>query len=603
MSLLRRLVEQAQDPGRIIPPYYQDKPVKFVLELNSDGSPASPYLTSLVNPADPRTKSGVVHTVPSIVKTVNIAPTLAVDTGEYLFGWVDAATKNPARVERMHRECRELVDQWVAADPDGPGLPLRRFLTGGHVREIRRDPDWSRDSRIAVRVDGTFLHDTQSAREFWQVVASRQKSSGRSGLCLVCGLTGPLLQSIPQQLPARLVPKATQQASLVSINRKAHGFDLQKQLVHTPICASCALRAMDTLERLLNDQWSGTVVGQDTRLIWWTTGATEFDLYSLFDPPTPRLAAHLLLSAAAGRAPTVGDEVGEESFCAVAIGGNVSRVVVRQWIEQPLPRIKANLEAWATDLAMFDGWSGEVRQPGLRRLVAATGRWIVGKNGAKGGYAKVGAPGADRPPDLYGGLLRSALLAAPLPPKLLAHLIRRIGADGRVDLERAALLRLALRRRLPDPERELYMPNLNPDNNQPAYLSGRIFAVLEDIQLSAARADGDAPPNTTFADKYWSRATTSPAAALMAGSDSSRAWLRRMRRKQPGWAQGASRRLDELYGRLAQAGGPPHGTNLAEKTAFVLGYHQQCDEQFAARKAAAAKKRTDDNPSEQGESA
>ncbi|WP_214107287.1 type I-C CRISPR-associated protein Cas8c/Csd1 [Acrocarpospora catenulata] len=584
MTLLKSLVEHASGKAGV-PAYYQDKVIRFVLELNADGSLASAQLTSLANPAEPRMKNGVVHTVPSIVKTSGIAPTLAVDSGEYLFGWVDEATKDPGRVARMHEQSRDLVDQWATADPGGPGQALQRFYRDGHVQQLRRPEGWSRGDLIAIRVDRRFLHDTDSARVFWQQIAGGRKSTGRTGLCLVCGQVGNLLQSIPQQLPARLVPKATQRASLVSVNKATHGFDLQEQLVFTPICDGCGLQVMDTLERLLNDQWSSTVVGEDTRLVWWTKGPEAFDLQLYLEPPDPEQAASLVSAAARGRAPTPLERDDATLFYAMAIGGNVSRVMVRQWIEQPLPIIQANLDDWATDLMMLDTWSGQVRQPKVTRLVAAAGRWISGRNGANGSYAKLGQPGADRPDGLYWALLRSALLAKPLPPKLLSHLVHRIATDGRVDLERAALVRLALRRRLPEHQRELYMPTLNPGNNQPAYLSGRIFAVLEDIQLSAARAEGDEPPNTTFADKYWGRATTSPALVLLAGSKNSRAWLKRMRRKKPGWASAVGGRLDDLVRQLAEAGGPPHTTNLADKSAFILGYHQQRAEQRAARNA------------------
>ncbi|HEY9471245.1 MAG TPA: type I-C CRISPR-associated protein Cas8c/Csd1 [Propionibacteriaceae bacterium] len=582
--LLTRLADYARVSKRDAPPYYKDKLVRYVLELNRDGTLASPRLTSLANPAQPRMKNGVVHTVPSIVKTSGIAPTLAVDTCEYMFGWVDETTKKPQRVEQMHQRFRALVDQWVEMDPAGPGRALKQFYADGHVARLSPEPGWSRADVVAVRVAGRFLHATESAQRFWKSVAEGRKTSGRTGLCLVCGEPGALLQSIPQQVPMRLVPGATQSASLISVNKATHGFDLREQLVHTPICDTCGLLVMNALERLLDQQWTSTVVGQGTRLAWWTTGSANFDLGLLDEPPTPHEVAHVLSSAARGSALGEDEARDWETFCALAVSGNVSRVVVREWIENPLPDIMHNLRKWFSDHEMIDGWSGETRQVGLGRMVYVAGRWARGKGGSSGSYAKLGASGADRPEGLYWGLMRSALLGAELPPKLLAHLVRRVRLDGRVDAERAALMRLALRRRLSETERGLYMPVLNPENNEPAYLAGRIFAVLEDIQLSAARANGDDPPNTTFADKYWGRAATSPAVALLAGSRNARAWLKRMRPKKPAWAEAARQRLEDLSARLAQAGGPPHGSNLAEKSAFVLGYYQQCAELRSARK-------------------
>jgi CRISPR-associated protein Csd1 len=222
-----------------------------------------------------------------------------------------------------------------------------------------------------------------------------------------------------------------------------------------------------------------------------------------------------------------------------------------------------------------DPWSGEVRYVGVGRLAMVAGRWIPGRGTQHGRYARLGATGADRPEGLYRALLSTALLGRPLPPKLLAHLVYRIRTDGRVDTDRAALLRLALLRRPGGPSPEALMPTLNPTHRQPAYLAGRIFAVLDDLQQSATRARGDQALNTTFADRYFARAVTSPAVALVAGRRDARAWLKRLRRDKPAWAANAERRLDELFAQLAEAGGMPHGAVLADQAAFILGYHQQ----------------------------
>ena len=411
----------------------------------------------------------------------------------------------------------------------------------------------------------------------------------------MCGRIGELLKTIPQQLPARLVPGATQSASLISVNKAAHGFGLQEQLVHTPICVACGLAAMTALESLLSEQWQSALTGQDTRLAWWVTGETDFTIDPLDDPrPRPEQVARMLGSAARGRRGSALDDEDLAMFCAIAIGGNVSRVVVREWIELPLGRVQGNLASWFADHEMIDFWDQETRYTGIGQMARVSGRWLADRKA----YAKPGAPGEDRPDGVYQALLRSALLGRPLPPKLLAHLIHRIRADGRLDTERAALIRLALVRRPGISNPEAYMPTLSRDHHEPAYLAGRVFAALEDIQLSAARAGGDQAPNVTFADRYFARAVTSPAVALVAGRRDARAWLKRLRRDRPNWADKAERRLDELFGQLADAGGIPHGAVLADQAAFILGYHQQRVGMRAERTAA---KTTDQVPQDKDE--
>ena len=145
--LLSRLVEYAA-AGDAVPPYYKPQKVRWVLELDADGSLASGILTALADPDEPSQKNGIEYMVPSITKTSGISPRIAVDTPEYLFGWVPDGGK-PERVRLAHTAFREQTSEWVAADPDGPAVALHRFLSDGHAgRSPRRTAGavvtWSR---------------------------------------------------------------------------------------------------------------------------------------------------------------------------------------------------------------------------------------------------------------------------------------------------------------------------------------------------------------------------------------------------------------------------------------------------------------------------
>jgi CRISPR-associated protein Csd1 len=571
--LLHRLVDYARADPHIPPPFYASKPVRWVVELNPDGSLASRHLTDLADPGDRAQRNGTPRMVPLIQRSgIASQPMLAVDTAEYALGRATDG-KREAKAKQYHETFRELVAGWHASSDDPAAAALHYFLTGGHAAALLDEPNLVGSHLVAFRSSGRFLHDADSARRFWASEAGSRKSSTRSGLCLVCAQVGPLLKTIPQQLPKRLVPGASQTAALVSLNKATHVYALQEQLEHTPICPACGLLMMNALEALLSGASSATFPGQGTRLTWWTSDRSAFDLDTLDDPRPARVAA-LLGSATRGR--LSGDE-DLSMFCAVMVGGNIARVVVREWIELPLPWVKENLKCWFEDHEMVDVWSGEVCRLKISRLVSASGRWIAGRDQEHGRYAKWGASGADRPDDLYQALMGSALLgkSKPLPSKLLTHLVRRIRTDQRVGTERAALIRLALRRRHGIANPETYMPTLNPENHQPAYLSGRIFAVLERLQQTAAWARGDKELNVSFADRYFARAVTSPAVALVAGQRDAQAWLKRLRRDRRGSAKYYDDLLDELFAHLADAGGIPHGAVLADQAAFILGYHQQ----------------------------
>jgi CRISPR-associated protein Csd1 len=584
--LLQRLAEFAQANDDGVPPFYARKPVRWALALNPDGSALTGQLRDLADPTDPQRRRGVARLVPAITKTSGIAPSLGVDTLEYVFGWVGEDSK-AERVARQHEAFLALAEQWAAADTDGPARAIVAFYRNGHAEQVQRPDDWSRDQLVAFQVDGEFAAESASAIRFWSTVAESRKGAGVTGMCLVCGQVRPLLKTIPQQVAKRWLPGAANSASLVSVNQATHGYELQTSLSNTPICGDCGLKFMGGLDTLLSsERHSVSFSGQGSRFVWWLVGPATFDPIRLLNqPPDPAEAGELLRSAHRGAMAGLDDPT---VFCSMTVSGNVARVVVRDWVEMPLASAKDNLLAWFADLEVVDAWTGATTRLGLTDLVRASGRF---ERGTKQ-WARLGASGEDRPDDLLRGLMRAALFKTPLPPRLLSHVIRRIRADGRVDTARAALIRLGLRRH-PTTVQGAIMSHLDLDSCRPAYVSGRIFAVMDELQRTVYRA-ANQPLNTGFSERYFGRAIANPRAVLTRNRPTVEAWLRRLRGplRKPAVAAAYLRRLDELYELIPAESGVPTAASLTEQGDFVLGYHHQRAhmraEASAARAAAAS---------------
>ncbi|MGC4806811.1 type I-C CRISPR-associated protein Cas8c/Csd1 [Micromonospora sp. DT233] len=597
--LLQRLVEYADTSKDVVPPFYARKPVRWNVEIDGNGVPRGD-LVDTADRTDPSRKFGATSLVPAVTRTVGISPVLAVDNGEYVFGWLSEGAK-PERVVKQHDAFRALINEWAAAEPDGPGPAIAAYYRDGHAAKLEPPADWGRGDLISFWVDGAYAADSPAARRFWAGVAGDRKGSGRSGLCLVCGQMQPLLQTVPQQIPRRWVPGATNNASLVSMNEATHGYELQKFLTNTPICAGCGLKFMTALTDLLSNPLHSTALsGQNARLAWWVLGGSTFDPWATVEQPDPAHIRDLVASPARGTEAMVD---GQSRYCSVTVGGNVARVVVRDWVELPVSQVKENIRVWFGDHEIVDAWTGEVVRVKASQLARAAGRFEAGRNGGPGTWAKFGATGEQRPPDMFHRLLSSALLRRPLPPKLLNHVINRIRIDGRLDAARAALIRLALRRHpnLPLPERERLTPDLNVENKTPAYVSGRIVAVMDDLQRTVFRV-ADQNLNTTFAERYFARAIDNPQVVIVAGRRNVVAWLKRLRGplRRPQWSDAYERRLDDLF---VQIDAIPAGAVLTDKAQFILGYHQQRAEMRVERLAAAANKKKTDLPPEPADAA
>jgi CRISPR-associated protein Csd1 len=592
--LLQRLVEYADAHDDVVPRFYARKPVWWLLDLHPDGTIAG--LTDTADPSDRTRKFGTTRLVPAVTVTSGIAPALAVGTPECVFGWIGEDSK-PERVPTRHAAFRELIYAWEghAGDQGGPAPAIAEFYRRNLDAEVEQPLGWSRRDLVAFRVGDTVACASDTAISYWATVAEGRKGSGTAGLCLVCGRVQPLLNTIPQQIPSRWLPGTMKNASLVSVNESVHGYELKKSLVHTPVCTGCALRFTSALTMLLSDPGHSIAYsGQNIRLAWWIVGSADFDPMGALDQPNEAVVQQLLTDVRRGSHTELDDA---SAFCTVTVSGNSARVVIRDWVQMPLPQLKNNIAAWLTDIEMVDPFTGAPTRVPLTHLTRVSGRWNTRKNS----WTEFGASGEDRPHGMHRALLAAALRDRPLPPHLLTHLIHRIRADGRVDTARAALIRLSLRRhpRIPDPDRKALMPALNPDHPSPAYLAGRIFAVLEDLQLANARAYGQSI-NTTFADRYFSRAITSPLTALVAGRREARAWLKRLRRVRPQSAYFYEQRLDELFNQLAEAGGIPTAGVVVEQAAFILGYHQQRAATTAQRQQATAARAAANGTSDTG---
>ncbi|MGH3917418.1 MAG: type I-C CRISPR-associated protein Cas8c/Csd1, partial [Pseudonocardiaceae bacterium] len=387
--------------------------------------------------------------------------------------------------------------------------------------------------------------------------------------------------TVPGKLPKRLVPGASNDAALVSINERVFGYGLDTQLGSTPLCVVCGEAMTAALVDVLSPRSAASHGGKDSRLAWWVTGGAGADDMDLLDGPDPERITTLLRSVHSGQKPDSNEN--NEIFCSLTVGGNVARVMVRDWVEMPLPQLRKNIAKWFTDHKIATRWDDQREHHGLGRLALVTGRWLRDRQR----YADFDAKGADRPESVHRDLVRAAIRGTPLPPSLLAHLVHRVCTDGRLDEPRAALIRIVLNRSPFAPEKP--MPSdLDQTNNDPGYVAGRLFAALEQLQYDAS----DGKLNTTYGDRFFSGAVTNPRAAIVNGRRDANAWLRKLRRTKRGAAINHDKRLDELFRLLDATVGLPARTTLRQQSMFLLGYHHQRAHHFASRPAATTPEET-----------
>ncbi len=109
-------------------------------------------------------------------------------------------------------------------------------------------------------------------------------------------------------------------------------------------------------------------------------------------------------------------------------------------------------------------------------------------------------------------------------------------------------------------------PHLNEHENHPAYICGRIMAVLADVQRAAL---GDVGAGVV--QRYYAAASATP--ALILGRLVRLAQTGHLPKVEGGLRHWFDSRLADLWARLESS--PPASLTLEEQTLFAMGYYQQ----------------------------
>ncbi len=186
------------------------------------------------------------------------------------------------------------------------------------------------------------------------------------------------------------------------------------------------------------------------------------------------------------------------------------------------------------------------------------------------------------PPSVAEGLVTLALNGTPLPSEVMFQAVRRCRAEQAVTRERAMLIKMVLVSQGGFGDGgDSVMRELDMTNQTPAYVCGRLLAILDAIQQKAL-----GNPNATLVDKFYGSASSAPATVfgtLLHNTQNHLAKLRKNPRTQRA-QRGLENRLTETLALLHEF---PTTLTLPEQGLFALGYyHQRAEDRRRARQIA-----------------
>lgn len=432
------------------------------------------------------------------------------------------------------------------------------------------------DQNVVFRLDGEggYLHDRPATA---QLLAG--ESAGEGVLCLVTGERAPAARLHPSI--KGVMGAQSSGASIVSFNKASFESYGKEQGDNAPVSEAAAFAYGTALNALLARSGPGPSrralrIGDTTVVFWAETPDRSHDeeaedwMAGLLDPPDDSeseadatLKLHATLQAVArGQKPDDPRFHPDTRVYVLGLAPNAARLSVRFWLPGTLGDFTRNLAGFHEDMRLDP--------PAWKRLPAT---WALLYETALQRKAE------NIPPLLGGELMRAVLGGTHYPRMLLSSVIGRIRADGIVNGARAAICKAYIQRNL----KEEFPVSLDPDNTEPAYRLGRMFAVLEGIQQAALPG-----LNATIRDRYFAAASATPARVFPLLFKTATHHLSNLRKGDKG---GLAHWLDSQMGEI-WAGLPPDlptSLTLEDQGRFVAGYYHQ---KFTKKSAAQAAETT-----------
>lgn len=574
-----RLASDPNDP--MTPPGFSREKISFALVIAPNGSSAE-----LIDVRDQQGKKffPTIMAVPDRGgrSGTSLKPNFLWDNTGYVLG---RDTKgNAERSRQVSESFRDFHLKMAEIIEDEELAAVAKFLAGWSPDRAETFPLFPEaiDKNIVFRIKGKthFVHQSPAVVRQWKAPVPEGETIV-TGQSLIGGDIGPIARLHP--MISGVKDAQTMGAAIASFNLDAFTSYGLEQTYNAPVSIQDAFKYTTALNRLLENRHRRIQLG-DATVVFWAERPTMLEdvadaVFGDAPPPKPDAPAEDIERArqvrtfltqirdghAAGQTISPDSEVG---FYVLGLSPNASRISVRFWIPSTVGEMQQRLAQHLRDMELI-GARPDDPPVVIRRIVQATGRAEFTGGSFKGYDADA------VPPLLAGAVARAVFQGTPYPPMLLGQMLNRIRADGHVSHVRVATIKACLVRnsRL-NPEPKEVPVALDTNRTDPAYVTGRLFALLEKIQSDSLGGD----LNATIKDRYFSSASATPGTVFPRLIRLSQHHLAKMETGQKVYYE---KLLGEVMNKL---NGLDSHFNLEAQGLFAVGYFHQRQDLFTSKK-------------------
>ena len=246
----------------------------------------------------------------------------------------------------------------------------------------------------------------------------------------------------------------------------------------------------------------------------------------------------------------------DDKFYILGLAPNSARIAVVYWSETTLKDFAEKILCHFNDMEIHDTRKDKKPYMGIREIISSV---------------TLGGKLSDATPNLPEAVVKSIFQGLPYPQTLYSACIRRIRAEQKLTITRAAIIKAYLNRQSNNNKKIDIM--LDKDNNNQGYLCGRLFAVLDKIQE-------DANNISSIRERYMNSASATPSAVFATILNLS---VHHSEKLDGGRRIYFEKLKREILDKVSADGFPTH-LDLQDQGRFFVGYYHQRQDFFTSKK-------------------
>ena len=417
-------------------------------------------------------------------------------------------------------------------------------------------------STFSFRIEGD-LKIVAEKRELLQLEECNDKAEA-DDICLVSGKHGPSVETTT----ATMIPGSQAIAKLVSFQVNS-GYDSygKTKCKNAPISEEAEFAYTTALNSMLQKgSRNKFMLGTRTFVFWASNNneasmETEESLFDLLgfseeanDDPNAKImkVRKVFESIYSGTMKTGLDD----KFYILGLAPNSARIAVIYWSETTLKDFAEKILNHFRDMEIQDTRKDKKPYMGIREIISSV---------------TLGGKMSDAIPNLPEAVVKSIFQGLPYPQTLYSACLRRIRAEQKLTITRAAIIKAYLNRQRNNNKKIDIM--LDKDNNNQGYLCGRLFAVLDKIQE-------DANNISSIRERYMNAASATPSAVFATILNLS---VHHSEKLDEGRRIYFEKIKQEILDKVSADGFPTH-LDLQDQGRFFVGYYHQRQDFFTSKK-------------------